>query len=60
MNTKRDDPLKLDMDPDEAFERLLGVRPEELPEHVRMRQGKAPPERGQSKRPPLTGVSLPD
>lgn len=39
---KRDDPLKLDMNPDEAFERFLGVKPAELPEHVRKREGKSP------------------
>jgi hypothetical protein len=42
MTTKRDDPLKLDMDPEEAFERFLGVLPEELPEHVLKREGKTP------------------
>lgn len=60
MTAKRDDPLKLDMDPDEAFERFLGVKPDELPEHVRLRQGKGPPKRPQVVRSPLKGVPLPD
>lgn len=40
MTASRDRPLKLDMDPDEALERFLGVRPEDLPENVRLRRGK--------------------
>ena len=55
MTTKRDDPLKLNVDSDEAFERLLGVSPDELPEHVRLRQGKGPPKRAEDGR-----ASLPD
>lgn len=34
MTAERERPLGLDMDPDEAFERFLSVKPEELPEHV--------------------------
>ena len=56
---KRDDPLKLDMDPDEAFERFLGVMPQELPEHVRLRQGKGPPKRASDGRVPLSDTTQP-
>lgn len=37
---EREKPLGLDMDPDEAFARFLGVAPAELPENVRLRQKK--------------------
>lgn len=40
MKGTRDRPLKLDMDPDEAFERFLRVKPEDLPENVLLRRGK--------------------
>lgn len=40
MTASRDRPLKLDMDPDEALERFLGVKPDDLPENVRLRRGK--------------------
>ena len=42
---EREKPLGLDMDPDEAFARFLGVNPAELPENVRLRQKKGPPKR---------------
>lgn len=50
---KRERPLYLDMDPDEALERFLQTDPEEL--QNRLKKKKAPPKRGQgverSKRP---------
>lgn len=42
---EREKPLGLDMDPDEAFARFLGVKPEELPPEVLLRQKKGPPKR---------------
>lgn len=36
-------PLGLDMDPDEALRRFLGVKTEELPETVRQRKGRPKP-----------------
>jgi hypothetical protein len=36
-------PLGLDMDPDEVLRRLLGVKPEELPEAIRQRKGRPKP-----------------
>lgn len=45
MTGKQDKPLGLDMDPDEALARFIGVDPDELPDHVKLRQGKGPPER---------------
>ena len=36
-------PLGLDMDPDEAFSRFLGVKPEELPERFRPKTKKGRP-----------------
>ena len=50
--TEREKPLHLDMDPDEALERFLRVKPEDLPENVRLRKGKGPPKRSQVKRSP--------
>lgn len=43
--TEREKPLGLDMPFDEALERFLGVDPEQLPEHVRLRQKRGPPKR---------------
>lgn len=40
MTGKQDKPLGLDMDPDEALARFICVDPDELPEHVRLRQKK--------------------
>lgn len=45
----REKPLGLDMDPDEALERFLGVDPAELPDNVKLRQTK---KEGPPKRPP--------
>lgn len=42
---KRERPLGLDMDPDEAFERFLGVNPDELDENKKLKK-KPPPKRG--------------
>lgn len=42
----REKPLGLDMDPDEALERFLGVDPAELPDNVKLKK-KPPPKRGQ-------------
>lgn len=44
---KRERPLGLDMDPDEAFERFIGVDPDELDENKKLKK-KPPPKRGQS------------
>lgn len=49
MTEKREKPLFLDMSPDEALERLIGVDPDELPESVKLRGGK---KEGPPKRPP--------
>lgn len=38
-------PLGLDMDPDEAFERFLGVDPDEIAENKKLKK-KPPPKRG--------------
>ena len=45
----REKPLGLDMDPDEALARLIGVDPGELPDNVKLRTGK---KEGPQKRPP--------
>lgn len=45
MTDKREKPLYLDMDPDEAFERFLQTDPAELKR--RLDKKKAPPKRGQ-------------
>lgn len=37
-------PLGLDMDPDEAFERFLGVNPDELDDNKKLKK-KPPPKR---------------
>lgn len=42
----RERPLGLDMDPDEALERFIGVDPRELPESVKLTRKKPPPKRG--------------
>jgi len=42
---KREKPLYLDMDPDEAFERFLQTDPKELKDRIDKK--KAPPKRGQ-------------
>ena len=44
MTDKREKPLHLDMDPDEAFERFLQTDPDELKQ--RLDRKKAPPKRG--------------
>lgn len=41
----RERPLGLDMDPDEAFERFLGVDPDELDDNKKLKK-KPPPKRG--------------
>lgn len=41
----RERPLGLDMDPDEALERFIGVDPAELPEGVKLGKKKGPPKR---------------
>lgn len=45
MAAKREKPLGLDMPFGEALERFIGVKPEELPENVRLRQKRGPPKR---------------
>jgi hypothetical protein len=45
MTGTRDKPLGLDMPFAEALERFIGVKPEELPDEVRLRK-KTPPKRG--------------
>lgn len=42
---QREKPLGLDMDPDEALERFLGVDPAELPDNVKLKKEKGPPKR---------------
>lgn len=42
----REKPLGLDMDPDEALERFMGVDPRELPESTKLKRKKPPPKRG--------------
>jgi hypothetical protein len=44
----RERPLGLDMDPDEALERFIGVDPAELPDSIKLRRKKE----GPPKRPP--------
>lgn len=39
----REKPLGLDMDPDEALERFIGVDPAELPDNVKLGRKKGPP-----------------
>jgi hypothetical protein len=43
MKAKHDKPLGLDMCPDEALARFIGVKPGELPEAVRQRKGRPEP-----------------
>lgn len=45
MTDKREKPLGLDMPFAEAFERFIGVDPDELPDNVKLRQKKGPPKR---------------
>ena len=45
MTAERESPLGLDLDPDEAFARFLGVDPAELPRDARLKQKKRPPKR---------------
>lgn len=45
MTDKREKPLYLDMDPDEALERFMQTKPAELKR--RLDKKKAPPKRGQ-------------
>lgn len=47
--TEREKPLFLDMNPDEALERLIGVKPDDLPDNVKLRRSK---KEGPPKRPP--------
>jgi len=42
---KRERPLGLDMEPDEAFERFMGVDPNEIDESKKLKK-KPPPKRG--------------
>ena len=44
MTPKREKPLALDLPFPEALKRLIGTKPEELPDNVRLRQKKAPAE----------------
>lgn len=44
----RERPLGLDMDPDEALERFIGVDPDQLPEGVKLGKKRGPP-----KQPPV-------
>jgi hypothetical protein len=46
MTEKREKSLGLDMPFDEALERFIGTDPADLPENVKLRQKKPPPERG--------------
>jgi len=55
----REKPLGLDMDPDEALERFLGVDPGELPENVKLGQKRGPPKRPPSPEGVDTKPSLP-
>lgn len=41
----REKPLGLDMDPDEAMERFIGVDPHELPDNVKLGKKRGPPKR---------------
>jgi hypothetical protein len=41
----REKPLGLDMDPDEALERFIGVDPRELPDNVKLKKERGPPKR---------------
>lgn len=41
----REKPLGLDMDPDEALERFIGVDPYELPDNVKLGEKRGPPKR---------------
>lgn len=41
----REKPLGLDMDPDEALERFLGVDPSELPDSIKLGEKRGPPKR---------------
>ncbi|MBK5264272.1 MAG: hypothetical protein JJE34_03400 [Alphaproteobacteria bacterium] len=43
---KRERPLGLDMDTDEAFERFLQTDPKELPDRATLKKKKPPPKRG--------------
>lgn len=42
----RERPLGLDMDPDEALERFIGVDPRELPDNAKLKRKRPPPKRG--------------
>lgn len=53
--SEREKPLGLDMPFGEALERFLGTDPKELPDNVKLRQGKGPP-----KRPPQGVDRKPD
>jgi hypothetical protein len=41
----RERPLGLDMDPDEALERFIGVNPAELPDNIKLGKKRGPPKR---------------
>lgn len=47
MTGQRERPLGLDMDPDAALERFIGVKPSELPDSVKLKRKKPPPKRGE-------------
>lgn len=42
---QREKPLGLDMDPDEALERFIGVDPSELPDNIKLGKRRGPPKR---------------
>lgn len=47
----REKPLGLDLDPDEALERFIGVDPKELPENVKLQRKRGPPKRPPTPKP---------
>lgn len=46
MTGQRERPLGLDMPFDEALERFIGVKPDELPDAVKLARKRPPPKRG--------------
>ncbi|CAM3196775.1 hypothetical protein SPAN111604_09930 [Sphingomonas antarctica] len=46
MTRQRERPLGLDMPFNEALERFIGVKPEELPPEVKLVRKRPPPKRG--------------
>jgi hypothetical protein len=53
MTGTRDKPLGLDMPFGEALERFIGVKPEDLPDDVRVRKKRGPPKRPPAVKPPV-------